>query len=417
MKTFSVSLVIFCVFCTVLGQENNVCPTFKDYYTIKNNSNCWYDLAAEYNVPETIKRHGYPVLEYKVQTPDGYILTMFRIPRDDTKNPKAKYHPVYLQHGLVATCANFVGLGKNSLAFVLADAGYDVWLGNYRGNSYSQEHVNLTVYDEAYWDHSMDEVALLDLPSTFRTILKHTGHDSKIIFIGHSLGTSIALMYGAEFPEEARNIIHLFVLMSPAYTLSNMISPYRLAAPYGDFILDTVRNLKMERLVSHAQELRRMVVPMCTESPPMMQFCMQLYNLFYGPNTDLGPESIPVYFNQLPGGTSIKILNHAADLVLGNFRKYNYKHLNLKHYGRLTPPIYDIKNIHVPVYLMFSAQDWATPEADARNLWRNLPSESRYGMRKINIDTFNHIDFVFGRHARQLVYDPLVEVLDKSIGN
>lgn len=48
----------------------------------------------------------------------------------------------------------------------------------------------------------------------------------------------------------------------------------------------------MERLVSHSQELRRMVVPMCTESPPMMQFCMQLYNLFYGPNTDLGPVII-----------------------------------------------------------------------------------------------------------------------------
>lgn len=83
----------------------------------------------------------------------------------------------------------------------------------------------------------MDEVALLDLPSIFRTILSNIGQDSKIIFIGHSLGTSIGLMYGAEFPEEAKNIIHMFVFMSPAYTLRNMISPYRLAAPYGDFIL------------------------------------------------------------------------------------------------------------------------------------------------------------------------------------
>lgn len=58
---------------------------------------------------------GYPVVTYKVQTPDGYILTMFRIPNDHSKNPNARYHPIYLQHGLVATCATFLGKGKDSL--------------------------------------------------------------------------------------------------------------------------------------------------------------------------------------------------------------------------------------------------------------------------------------------------------------
>ncbi|KAJ8948301.1 hypothetical protein NQ318_020788 [Aromia moschata] len=189
---------------------------------------------------------------------------------------------------------------------------------------------------------------------------------------------------------------------------------------YRVFSSDSVRRLKLERIVSQAEELQRLVVPVCTESPALMQFCMQWYNLFYGPKTELGPESIPVYFNQLPGGTSIKILNHAADLVLGNFRKYDYGPLNYKYYGSPKSPIYDLKKVHVPVYLVYSAQDWATTEAvslqlDARNLWRHLPEESRYGMRKINMDTFNHIDFVFGRRARKIVYDPLVEVLNKAI--
>ncbi|CAG9853867.1 unnamed protein product [Phyllotreta striolata] len=404
-------------FGSASGQENNVCPTFKDYYTMKNNSNCWYDLAAEFSAPEIIRRMGYPVLTYKVLTPDGYILTMFRIPNNHSSNPNAKYHPIYLQHGLVATCATFLGKGRDSLAFLLSDAGYDVWLGNYRGNAYSEEHVNLTVYDQEYWNHGMDEVALVDLPSNFQTILKHTAPGSKIIFIGHSLGTAVSLMYSAEYPEFSNRILKMLVLLCPAYTLSNMISPYRAPAPMGDFVLDTIRRLRLERIVSQAQELRRLVVPPCMESPEMMQNCMQMYNLFYGPKTDLGPESIPVYFNQLPGGTSIKILNHAADLVLGNFRKYNYKSLNYKAYGRKTPPVYDISKIKVPVYLVYSAQDWATPEADALNLWRNLPKSSRYGMMKINRNTFNHIDMVFGRHARQWVYDPLIRVLNKAISN
>ena len=91
---------------------------------------------------------------------------MFRIP---SKNPDAWKHPIYLQHGLASTCDYFVGIQRNSLgifvdafiflyntqftAFVLADAGFDVWLGNYRGTRYSQRHQNLTVFDPEYWDH------------------------------------------------------------------------------------------------------------------------------------------------------------------------------------------------------------------------------------------------------------------------
>lgn len=48
----------------------------------------------------------------------------------------------------------------------------------------------------------------------------------------------------------------------------------------------------MTRIVSQSSELRRAVRTMCLESPPLMQFCLQLYNMFYGPNTDLGPVII-----------------------------------------------------------------------------------------------------------------------------
>lgn len=77
---------------------------------------------------------------------------MYRIPNDNVKADKKK-DPVFLLHGVACTCSNFVSLGKSSLAFLLANEGHDVWLGNYRGNEYSQEHVNLTVHDREYWDH------------------------------------------------------------------------------------------------------------------------------------------------------------------------------------------------------------------------------------------------------------------------
>lgn len=41
-------------------------------------------------------------------------------------------------------------------AFLFADAGFDVWLGNARGNTYSKNHVNLTSKDEKFWEFRLE---------------------------------------------------------------------------------------------------------------------------------------------------------------------------------------------------------------------------------------------------------------------
>lgn len=35
--------------------------------------------------------------------------------------------------------------------YILADAGYDVWIGNPRGNRYSMGHVEVPSTDDKYW--------------------------------------------------------------------------------------------------------------------------------------------------------------------------------------------------------------------------------------------------------------------------
>lgn len=70
-------------------------------------------------------------------------------------------------------------------AFVLARGGYDVWLGNNRGNRFSRKHKTLDPTQKEFWDYDWEDMGLRDTPDTTEYILNITGLE-KINYIGHS---------------------------------------------------------------------------------------------------------------------------------------------------------------------------------------------------------------------------------------
>lgn len=96
--------------------------------------------------------------------------------------------PVLIMHGLLQCSDAFLIGGRvGGLPFVLADAGYDVWLGNSRGNRYSQKHLSRHHDSDAFWDFSLDDLARYDVPALVEYVLAYTGYD-RLAYVGFSQG-------------------------------------------------------------------------------------------------------------------------------------------------------------------------------------------------------------------------------------
>ena len=100
---------------------------------IPNFADIPYNPDSELTTVEIATRHGYLAESHTVVTEDGYILNLHRILCGRAGCGDGVRPPVFLQHGILASSADWVLSGPDkALAFLLADLGWDVWLGNER---------------------------------------------------------------------------------------------------------------------------------------------------------------------------------------------------------------------------------------------------------------------------------------------
>lgn len=161
---------------------------------------------------------------HDVVTEDGYILEMHRIPHGlNNPNPDPQRPVVLLMHGLLCSSADWVVTGTDKgLAFILADLGYDVWMGNARGNTWSRRHED---YDpnkflSKFWDFSWHEIGVYDVPAMIDHIIETTGTE-KIFYIAHSQGATAFYVMLSEKPEY-NNKIRLMAGIGPAAYMGHL---------------------------------------------------------------------------------------------------------------------------------------------------------------------------------------------------
>jgi lysosomal acid lipase/cholesteryl ester hydrolase len=93
----------------------------------------------------------------------------------------------------ISTQRNYFRL--ETLPYMLAERGFEVWIGNNRGTRYS----NKGNERDGYWEFSFDELAKYDVPALINGVLKHSGKE-KLIYIGHSQGSTQLIASLSEDP-------------------------------------------------------------------------------------------------------------------------------------------------------------------------------------------------------------------------
>ncbi|KAL4928997.1 putative ab-hydrolase associated lipase [Aspergillus undulatus] len=233
------------------------------------------------------RRVGLDVETFKVETEDGFILTLWHVynPQEyaplpaSERGPRGPYafnrvkdghsfngtrrkYPVLLMHGLLQNSGAYCANDDDSLAFFLCKSGYDVWLGNNRCGL-EPEHTSMLDSDPRMWSWTIQHMGAFDVTGLTSRVLYETGYE-KLGLVCHSQGTAQTFVALAKSQRpELGDRISVFCALAPAvyagplveriyFRFMRLVSPavFRLIFGIHSFIpfMVTVRGLLHARI-------------------------------------------------------------------------------------------------------------------------------------------------------------------------
>ncbi|XP_068618715.1 lipase 3-like [Battus philenor] len=371
---------------------------------------------ANLDVPELVRKYKYPLEVHTVTTPDGYILQMHRIPhgRDSNNIPGPKKPVVFLMHGLLCSSADWVVMGPgSSFGYILAENGFDVWMGNARGNYYSRKHVRLnpdSLLNIAFWEFSWDEIGNIDLPTMIDYALTYTGQE-KLHYVGHSQGTTVFFVMGSLRPEYNSKIISMHAFAPVAYMAHNKSPLLNALAPHANNIESLAGVIGLGEFLPNSVIMSWAGEAFCRDQVVTQAICSNILFLIGGWNEEQhNATMMPVIFGHTPAGAALRQFAHYGQGIAGKeFRRYDHGWLkNLKTYGSRTPPQYNLSNIKVPTFLHYSHNDPLSQVKDVDRLHKELG----VGIKMLVPNPlFTHLDYMWAIDVKSLLLDRVINLL------
>lgn len=357
---------------------------------------------------------GYYAEEHIVQTADGYLLGVHRLPfrkgEEETgvrvnAGPNSIKKPVvYLHHGLLMNSEVWVCITEEErcLPFVLASQGYDVWLGNNRGNKYSKKSTKASPTSPEFWNFSIDEFAFHDIPNTIDYVLNTTSQTS-LSYIGFSQGTAQAFATLSIHPG-LNDKVNLFIALAPA------MSPAGLSNGIVDALIKTSPDVLFlafgrKSILSSATMWQSILYP-----PIFVRLIdMSLSFLFawYGRNISL-QQKLAAY-PHLYSFTSTKSVVHWFQIIRNrSFQMYDDDSSSKfsigarRRYYKVAK--FPTRNIRTPIVLVYGGSDSLV---DIRIMLKELPRHTI----ATEIPHFEHLDFLWAQDVHTQVFPHVLDAL------
>ena len=357
---------------------------------------------------------GYYAEEHVVQTVDGYLLGVHRLPYKKTEDHhytrvnagqgSVTKPVVYLHHGLLMNSEVWVCLTEEErcLPFALVNQGYDVWLGNNRGNKYSKKSTRLSPTSTEFWNFSMDQFAFHDIPDTIHYILDTTSQPS-LSYIGFSQGTAQAFATLSIHPN-LNDKVNLFIALAPA------MSPAGLSNGIVDALVKTSPDVLFlafgrKSILSSATMWQSILYP-----PIFVRLIdMSLAFLFAWYCKNITFTQKLAAYPHLYSFTSTKSVVHWFQIIRNkSFQMYDDDASNAFSIGASNRYYkvakFPTRNIKTPVVLLYGGSDSLV---DIRVMLQELP---RHTTAK-EIPHFEHLDFLWAQDVDQLVFPHVFDAL------
>jgi len=380
---------------------------YRQFYPLRDQptANCTEDWC--YSALELISTKGYPVQQHFIKTDDGFILQVLRVNRNFSVTKPV----VLLQHGAIDSADTWlVNRADQSLGYILADSGFDVWIGNTRGNKYSRNHTRLNPLQKEFWDFSTDEMAQYDLPAMVNYILQQT-RVPKIGYIGHSQGTS-EMFANLGDPGKAWNLnnkISVFIATGPVAFFNGSHGLIAELARLGG--ADALALIGMHEVLPSIPILNELLNSLCSRASDQ-PICELVLGIVTGwDRTNFNISRLGVYVAHFMSGDSVKQLQWLSQQIkTGVFKKFDYGPAgNQQKYGQSTPPLYDLKAISVPTAFFYGQKDPLADPSDVARTMRTM--NQQYVIANDNSPGYAHMEFTWGTKNANGIYTKYIDLL------
>jgi pimeloyl-ACP methyl ester carboxylesterase len=296
---------------------------------------------------------------------------------------------------------------KEALPFILADNGFEVWLGNNRGNGYSMRHKVYTTADPAFWHFTYDDMAQYDLPANINFILKTSGA-ATLSYVGHSEGT-IQAFAGFSANNSIADRVNLFVALAPSAYVGHvkvlLLTTMAQLDPIEILLLLGITEFNLPTA------LLKLIPDVCFLYPPI---CNNILTSMMGPSIELNQSRLEYYFNYEPNPTSVLNMIHWSQGAANDkFQRYDWGEAgNMKRYGQSTPPPYLLSNMpaNLPVALFTGGNDYLADPLDVARLIEELNPPAVFSHYE---PTYSHVDFLWAQNANVKIYPHVLQLIQK----